>query len=318
MVDLIIGAALAAMVFRGWLRGMVREVLDLAGLVVGIWIAFRLSAPMATFLVEGFGVSPEFARIGGGILLFVLFGATMSVAAHYLSKIMNLPGLTLINRVGGALVAVAWGVLLAFVVLSLVKLLPIPDGFKQEVEASRAAEQIIGPDAIPAQVFTRVAGDNVMAAVAAIEDLFGAPRAVPEGGESLSIPAATPDEIRQSRDDADFVVDKINEYRLSKDLRVLATVGPLTDLAETLASDMYVSGALARLNDCRLTLAGIGYQVASCDSAVALAGTARAAFDGILDSPDGAVALSARDTDRVGVSVVDGPTGRLVVIVVSS
>ena len=85
MLDFIIGLILAALLVRGWLRGFVREILDLVGLVVGLWIAFKLSAPLGDFLTRSFGVTPEVARIGAGIALFVLFGVSLSVAAHYLS-----------------------------------------------------------------------------------------------------------------------------------------------------------------------------------------------------------------------------------------
>src|SRR5665811_1779639 len=105
MLDFLLGIGLAALAVRGWLRGFVRELLDLVGLVVGAAIAFRLSGPMGGFLSDRFGASPEWGRIGAGIALFILFGASMTVLAHFLSKVTRLPGLTLINRVLGAGVA---------------------------------------------------------------------------------------------------------------------------------------------------------------------------------------------------------------------
>ena len=318
MVDLLIGVALAAMVFRGWSRGLVREVLDLVGLVAGIWIAFRLSGPMASFLEDGFGVSPEVARIGGGILLFVLFGVGMTVAAHFLSRFMNLPGLSLINRLGGVAVAVAWGVALAFVVLSLIRVLPLPDDWQQEVDQSRASKAIIGDDALPRQVFETVAGDDVMAAAAAIQDIFGEARAVPQGTETFSFPPSEPDEIRQVRDEASDVVDSINEYRLGRDKDALVSVAPLTALAEARAMEMYATGELARIEDCFADLAAAGHRVAACDNAVAIAATTSAATEAIIDSVGGVAALGLRDADRVGVAVLDGRMGRLVVVVVAA
>ena len=116
MLDFVLGLFLAALLVRGWVRGFVREILDLVGLVVGLWIAFRLSEPLGDFITGAFGTAPEVARIGAGIALFVLFGATLSVAAHYLSKVMKLPGLNMVNRVGGSAVALAWGVALVVVI----------------------------------------------------------------------------------------------------------------------------------------------------------------------------------------------------------
>jgi hypothetical protein len=55
-------------------------------------------------------------------------------------------------------------------------------------------------------------------------------------------------------------------------------------------------------------------RVAVCGEAVALAGTALGALDGILESQSGNAQLSDPSYDRTGVAVLDGPTGRLVVI----
>jgi uncharacterized membrane protein required for colicin V production len=48
MLDFVLGAALAGLAVRGWIRGFVREILDLVGLVLGIWVAFTLSQPLGS------------------------------------------------------------------------------------------------------------------------------------------------------------------------------------------------------------------------------------------------------------------------------
>ena len=112
MLDFVLGLALAGLMVRGWMRGLVREALDLVGLVFGVWIALWLSRPLGEFLTERFGVSPELAGILAGVVLFVLFGVALAVAARYLTKVMTLPGLNTANRIGGSAVAVGWGVIL--------------------------------------------------------------------------------------------------------------------------------------------------------------------------------------------------------------
>jgi uncharacterized membrane protein required for colicin V production len=109
VIDFVLGLFLAALLVRGWMRGFVREVLDLVALVFGLWIALKLSGPLGEFVTERFSVSPEAATIGAGIILFLLFGVAMSLAAHFLARVMTLPGLNLINRLGGAAVAALWG-----------------------------------------------------------------------------------------------------------------------------------------------------------------------------------------------------------------
>lgn len=306
---------MAGMLVRGWLRGFVRETLDLVGLVLGIWIAFRLSAPFGQFLVGAFDLSPEVARIGGGILLFVLFGAMLAIAAHYLSKLMNLPGLSMINRVGGAAVAAGWGILIVLVVVSLAGVLPLPNDWRRELDESNVVRLIAGENAVPRRVFESLAGDNVMAAMASIKDVFGATRAVPEADETLHFPPADGDEIRQVREEADLVLVDINERRVDAGLNAVTGVAPMTDLAEDRARRLYRSGELRGMRDCGAVLANRGYQVLRCYDRSALAGTASGALDGIWHTEAGRSMLVNPTFDRAGVAVVDGPTGRLVVIV---
>jgi membrane protein required for colicin V production len=318
MIDFILGLALAAMLVRGWMRGFVREALDLVGLVIGLWLAFRLSAPVGDFLTDSFGVSPEVGRVGGGIVLFVLFGALLSVAAHYLSKVMNLPGLSMVNRVGGAAVAIGWGVLIVLVVVSLIAVLPVPASWRDQLDESNVVSLIAGEDAIPRRAVEALAGDNVMAAIASLQRLFGASRVVPEGDEVLEIPPARADEIRQIRPEAEQVLAHLNEDRVGVGLRAVTAVDALTDLAEEHAGAAYTQGRLQRSQDCATSLAERSYQVGACDNAVALAGTALAGYTGIYESVGGRTTIETPAYDRAGVAVVDGPTGRLVVIILAS
>ncbi|HEU4894199.1 MAG TPA: CvpA family protein, partial [Acidimicrobiia bacterium] len=317
MIDFVLGLALAAMLVRGWMRGFVREALDLVGLVVGLWLAFRLSAPFGDFLTDSFGVSPEVGRVGGGIALFVLFGAVLSIAAHYLSKVMNLPGLSMVNRVGGAAVAIGWGVLIVLVVVSLIAVLPVPASWRDQLDESNVVALIAGEDAVPRRAVEALAGDNVMAAIASLQRLFGASRVVPEGDEVLEFPPANADEIRQVRPEAERVLAHLNEDRVGVGLRAVTAVAALTDLAEEHAAAGYTQGRLQRLPDCAVSLAQRSYQVAVCDNAVALAGTALAGYTGIYESVDGRTTIETPMFDRAGVAVVDGPTGRLVVVVLA-
>lgn len=317
MFDFILGLFIAGLLVRGWLRGFVREILDLVGLIVGLWVAIRLSAPFGDYLTTSFGVTPEVARIGAGIALFLLFGVSMSVAAHYLSKVMSLPGLNLINRAGGAAVAAAWGVALVVVMVNVARVLPLPGSWEDQLEESTVAESLAGPDALPQRLFNTLAGDNVLAALASIQDIFGENRAVPEGNEELEFPPASPDEVRQVREEASTVVNELNEHRAGLGLRPVQMSEAMTEAAESRAVEMYTSGVLSRVPNCRSTLAERGAQVLECGQGIALAGSALGGLEGALESETGSAELEDSAYDRVGVAVADGPTGRLLMIFIA-
>ncbi|MEE8407809.1 MAG: CAP domain-containing protein, partial [Acidimicrobiia bacterium] len=140
-------------------------------------------------------------------------------------------------------------------------------------------------------------------------------RAVPEEGQVLSIPPAAVDEIRQVRDEAEEIVEEINRFRTGLGLRPLLQSEGIDAVAEQKATAMYTSGRLFRGTNCSGDLTEAGVRTAVCQEVVALAGTSLGALDGIFDSESGHAVLSDPAYDRTGISVVDGPTGRLVVVV---
>jgi uncharacterized membrane protein required for colicin V production len=313
MLDFVLGLALAALLVRGWSRGLIRELLALAGLVLGTWLAFALSPLLGDFLTKSFGVTPEIARIGGGLLLFALFGAALTIGAALLTKAMALAGLTTLNRIGGSAVAIGWGIALMVVLINIVRVLPLSPSVESRLEESVVVETIAGPTALPQRVFYRLAADTALAALAQIQGLFGASRVVPEGEEVIPLPPASPDEIRQVRDEAEMVLEEINRVRAGEGHGALVASGGLTDLAEDVALQSYTSGRIGRDLDCVPEATGHGLSLAACTNVVALASTSLSALDGMLagDEPE----ILASSHDRAGAAVVDGPTGRLVVVV---
>jgi membrane protein required for colicin V production len=318
MLDFILGLFLAGLLVRGWLRGFVRESLDLVGLVLGLFVAIRLSGPLGDFLTDRFGVSPEVATIGGGIVLFILFGVATSIAAHYLSRVMSLPGLNLINRLGGAAVATAWGIAILVVVLNVARVAPLPDGWEEQIDESTVAQAMIGPDAIPQRVFESLGTEGVLGSLASIQDLFGQGRVVPEGNEVVEIPPAADDEVRQARDEAPQVLAWLNEYRAGEGLRPLGMSDGLRGVAEERGVAMYTSGRISRDTPPGVGAEGdvvdAGIRLAVVGENLALASSTRAGYEAMLDSPTAVDQFQVADYDRVGIAVVDGPTGRLLVI----
>jgi uncharacterized membrane protein required for colicin V production len=313
MLDFVLGLALAALLLRGWSRGLVRELLALAGLVLGTWFAFALSPLFGDFLTQSFGVTPEIARIGGGLLLFALFGTALTIGAFFLTKVMSLAGLTTLNRIGGAAVAIGWGIALMLVLINVARVLPLSPSLESRLEESVVVKTIAGPTALPQRLFYGLAADTALAALAEIQGLFGTSRVVPQGAEVITIPPASGDEIRQVRDEAEMVLTEINRARAGQGQGALAASEGLAELAEDRAIRSYTSGRLGRDLDCLPEATALGNSMAACTDVVALASTTLSALDGMLAGGESEILGASHD--RAGVAVVDGPTGRLVVVV---
>jgi uncharacterized membrane protein required for colicin V production len=313
MLDFILGLYIAGLAVRGWLRGFVRELMDLIGLIIGAIVAFRLSEPFGGFLTDRFGVSPEWGRIGAGIVLFVLFGVAMTIVAHFLSKVANLPGLTLANRLLGTLVAAAWGVVLVLVVVTVVGVLPFPQAVQRTIDDSAVAQAIAGPTALPRRLLEPLVGDRTMTALATIQELTGGRRIVPAEGERIETRPVDRDEIVIERGRVAFIADRINADRLNAGVDPLARSQALDSLAEERAVAMYRQGFVARRRNERVLeqTRETPLRLDIAAEMAALAASDRAAQAAIAQAEG--TALAGRDFDRVGVAVVSGPLGTMVV-----
>lgn len=313
MLDFILGIYLAALAVRGWLRGFVRELMDLVGLVLGTVVAFRLSGPVGGFLTDRFGVSVETARIGAGILLFLLFSVGMGILAHFLAKLTRLPGLTMANRLFGSGVAAAWGALIVLVVVSVAGVLPLPQSFDEAVASSTVAEAVAGPDSIPRRLVGPLVGDRALSALAAIESLTGGRRLVPAEGERIETRPAELDEAELVPDAVAFVADRINLDRRNSGADPVTWSEALAEIAEERALAMVRGGLVERRTAAAVLEATrtAGLRLVAAAEMTALASSERAAHDGIATAADSA--LPDPEFDRVGAAVARGPLGTVVV-----
>jgi membrane protein required for colicin V production len=111
IVDIvIIVAALASMVL-GWFRGIVREAISIATLVIAIWAAMRLG-PTAGGWLGGTVDSPELQLWSGRFLIFVIVLVAGTIGGWAISKLVHLSGLSGMDRGFGAIFGFARAVLL--------------------------------------------------------------------------------------------------------------------------------------------------------------------------------------------------------------
>lgn len=316
MLDFFLGIFLALMAVRGWLRGLVREALDLVALVLGVVVAFRLSEPVGNFLVDRFGVSPEFGPLAAGVALFVLVGVLAGIAARLLSGVMRLPGLNLANRLGGMGLAVAWGSLLLILLINVLRALPLPAA-DQAVDDSIVAGALTHPEAPTQRLFQLVAGDRVLDSLLVLEPLLGERRVILEEDDRAEFAPPDPTSLEVALGEAQVLFDLINQERLEVSLSPLAWSDALAEVATAYAKEMYEGGFIShyspetgRASD-RVGAAGI--RLAVVGENLALAATARAVHSGLMGSPGHRANILHPDYDRVGIGAVQGPYGLMVV-----
>ncbi|MGH8927238.1 MAG: CvpA family protein [Acidimicrobiia bacterium] len=316
MIDFILGAVLVGLLVRGWTRGLIRELLDVVGLVLGVALAFRLSSPVGDFLTDRFGVTSEWARLGAGVILFFGVGFGLSMVARSFTRVMQLPGLNLANRIGGAGFAGAWGVVVITVLVAVASVLPI-DRLEESLGESRILRAISGPDSLPGRLLASVAGRPITQVISVLEEMVGSRRVLVDGEERIELEPVEPSRYASDPGAAEEMYGFVNASRLAAGVDPLPWSDQLAAVAQLHAEEMYHQGYLSpvspttgRVQD-RVAAAGLSMPVVTEN--IGLAATTRAVHEEIVESPPHQARMLSAAVDRVGIAVVAGPYGVIVV-----
>ncbi len=317
MIDFLLGIAFAALLVRGWMRGFVKELMDVAGLIIGIIFAFRLSDPAGRFFGSWTGLSDGPARIAGGVAVFLLVGIAAAVGAHYLGRALDRPGLKLSNRLLGAGLAMAWGWALATLVLSVVVVMPFPSSMTDPLDNSTLVDTLTNPELPTQQAFHSLAGDRALESVLALQRLVGNREVVVGVGERIELEPQDVSDLKPNDEAALEVFALLNAARVAAGVDPLAWSDGLEDVGEGHATEMYVDGYFAHESSVtgdvgdRLQDHGLRYRLAGEN--LALAATPGLVHEGLMRSDGHRENIERPEFVRVGIAVVDGPLGLMVV-----
>ena len=100
IVDIVIIVATFASVVVGLFRGLVKEAISIASLLVAIWAAMRLG-PAAGGWLGGTIDSTELQLWAGRFLIFVVVLTAGAIVGWVISKIIHMAGLSIFDRVLG-------------------------------------------------------------------------------------------------------------------------------------------------------------------------------------------------------------------------
>ncbi|MGQ0847955.1 MAG: CvpA family protein [Actinomycetota bacterium] len=317
MTDFVLGAILAVLALSGWRRGLLRGALDFAGLVIGTLAAFRFARPVGNYLTDRFGVGPEWATVGSALGMFVGIGLLLGILARALSAVVGLPGLNLANRIGGALLAVAWGAVLLTVLVAVTGILPI-GGFKSSLTESRVVQVVAGPESLTSRALEQVSGSrSVGHAIAALERLVGERRVVVDGLERVQIAPVPESELTLDPISAQELLELVNATRLAAGASPLPFAADLASIATSHAVEMYRDGYMSSNSPVTGSpqdrVAGAGIHLAVVEENIALASNTRAVHEALDNSASHRARMLSATVDRVGIGVVAGPYGLMVV-----
>ncbi|MGZ8424681.1 MAG: CvpA family protein [Candidatus Binatia bacterium] len=118
-VDLILLAVLGIFGLRGFFRGLFREILSLAGLIVGFLVAARYGDVAAQYAAQHWKFAPIMLKGAGFIAIFFVIYFGFSVAAWLLHRSEKMLFLKSVNRVGGIAIGIGKGAAVAALAIFL-------------------------------------------------------------------------------------------------------------------------------------------------------------------------------------------------------
>ena len=321
MLDLLLGAVLVALAVRGWWRGLLREAIGLAVLVVGMVLAFRMSTPVGEVVEALAGVPPEVGRLIAGVLIFL----TIAIAAAVVSRLAHkglrvVPGLPTVNRAAGAGFAVVATLAVATLAISIASVSSPAPFVADQIERSSLGAFLTDPDGPPQKALGVLSGDRVIERLLNLRDQVGSERVV-SGDEVIQLAPVAMEDVDVEAGPHAEILDMLNRERAAASADPLVVSEPLARLAEAHAVDVYTTGRFGRPSpdgasfEERLGAAEIPVVVA--DQVMALAVSPAAAQEALFDVDSERSVLTDPAFRKVGLALVNGPSGVILVEVLA-
>ena len=112
-VDLSLLAVLVIFGLRGFFRGLFREILSVAGLIIGFLVAARYGDMAAQYTAQLWKLSPLLLKGAGFVAIFFVIYFAFSLVGWLLHRSEKMLFLKTVNRAGGIAIGVGKGAVLA-------------------------------------------------------------------------------------------------------------------------------------------------------------------------------------------------------------
>lgn len=119
VLDIILAVPMLWLIYRGWRRGLVREVITLAGVVAGIWAATH----MTTLIAEALSFEGENAVLAAFFVAFVGALALAWLLGILVERIIKMTKIGFANRLAGAVLGLAKALCILAVLLNNIVLI---------------------------------------------------------------------------------------------------------------------------------------------------------------------------------------------------
>lgn len=123
-IDYFILAMLAVGGLLGYRDGLFKKILAIVSFIIGIIVATKLMNPLGKILSDSLGFSTEIAYILAFSSVFMVFVILQNIVFRMVGNIGG--GLQFINRIGGVLIGIIQGSLVASLILVMLNIFDVP------------------------------------------------------------------------------------------------------------------------------------------------------------------------------------------------
>jgi len=133
IVRILVIAILACFFIVGLKRGLLRQVLEVVGIVVAFLAAFYLAHALAVWIEVKTSADYRLSLALAALVIFMGIVIGVHFVGLGLQKLFGLTIMGMFDRVAGGMFGVLKGVLIISLVLSVIMILPVPDDMKEEI-----------------------------------------------------------------------------------------------------------------------------------------------------------------------------------------
>lgn len=313
-------AIAVAFLIRGWRRGASREAIDIALLLFGTIVVFRLS-PMVGSVVAGMAnVSYEVGRvIGGGLIFLILVVGSLLLGRVVATALHVVPGGRRIDRFGGSAIGLGYAVVAVVLGTTLLSAMPLPASMRGAVDDAIAGSpvgSVVSDPTGPIQpAVTLASGETVLTSVIAVREAVG-DRLV-AGTIPIPFPAPDRSELAPSQATAQNVFDEVNRERIAHGIDPLAWSPDLAIVAVSRSSNVYASGLLTLDDQLAEAMKAAGIPGTISNDLVVMAASADGLVEAIISTDPYLVIVTDPGFRKAGIGVIEGPYGLVAVQVFS-
>ncbi len=133
IIDIIILIILVIFFITGAKRGLIRQALDILGIILAFLGAFYLAHYVAGYLEDSIALQYTISLILSAVVIFIAIMIFFKIMGAFFKKVAETALLGPLDRVGGGLFGLFKGVLLVSLLLIIALNIPLPDQYKQQI-----------------------------------------------------------------------------------------------------------------------------------------------------------------------------------------